>query len=360
MGSSFKTFNNNLSNNNDNNNNSNDIKLISKNINKYKDTLVFTWNKLLENKQEIGLSIYKSIIFGSTSRANGRAKDTSLIFANTNLNLQSGRFMDMLDNVISKLENPQTLIETLHILSNKHNSYSVRKQNYIDFKNGFMKTIKIKFHTMWNDKYNNAWIWFWNFIISTMSKDEHQIINTNINSNNISKQQHIIDINNHFINLYNLLCDTMRSNGYDMPQEIIEIVTVFSLNLTSFCETEINNSNQLIISDCEITGNNNCIATRIKNTNTNINNNIYCGTIISKYWISNHINKIDYIHKIEVILEHQNINNKIDSFHGCIGFISDDIINNKIININGKNAFGDLQNGFAVRCWDKRLIHNGA
>ena len=75
---------------------------IEDNIYKYKITLLSTWKKLLENKADVGLSIYYSIVFGTTSKANGSHRPTSSIFfdQNTDLKKQSSRFMDMLDTVI--------------------------------------------------------------------------------------------------------------------------------------------------------------------------------------------------------------------------------------------------------------------
>lgn len=70
-------------------------------LDKYKATLKSTWNKLLQNKQEVGISIYQSIVLDTTMRRNGTAKATSIIFENTNLTQQSSQFMNMLGTVIS-------------------------------------------------------------------------------------------------------------------------------------------------------------------------------------------------------------------------------------------------------------------
>ena len=55
--------------------------------------------------------------------------------------------------------------------------------------------------------------------------------------------------------------------------------------------------------------------------------------------------------------ESENGMQKMDSFHICLGFITDTVSTSQIG--YGKNAFGDLECGYAVRCWDKRLVHNG-
>ena len=73
----------------------NDILIDAKtNISSYKTTLKTTWNELLKRREEVGIEIYKSIVFDGSV-------PTSIIFEKTNLKKQSSRFMDMLDVVIS-------------------------------------------------------------------------------------------------------------------------------------------------------------------------------------------------------------------------------------------------------------------
>ena len=383
MGSRQSSYNNivrEINNTDDNKNENNDDESnVMKNISKYKNIILSTWKSLYKtNKEEVGLSIYYSIVFGNTSKGNGRSRPTSSIFLdqNTDLKEQSLRFMDMLNTVINKLDEPKILIEKLNQLSKLHlNAYHVKKQNYMDFQHGFMKAIKLQLHLIWTNEHNNAWKWFWDFIISIMSPDDDNnndnideyIINNNHFYNkidietDINNNNDLIDINDYFIQLLNLISSSLKY--LSIPNEILQIITLYSLNLTSFIYNNNKNKNieQLIeIGSCLINGNKNCTATRISNKHYSW----CCGTVMSKFWITNkYSNKSplnNYYHQIKVVIEAID-NDKYNHFKHtknievCIGFTSKTVKHH----LQESNGFGDLQCGYAVRSWDKRLIHNG-
>eukprot|EP00483_Globobulimina_turgida_P010441 UN10462 len=108
-----------------------------------------------------------------------------------------------------------------------------------------MKAIRVELTSIWTITCNNAWEWFWNFMIDIMSPDpdideyddhynynDHNIIDRHNNIDNNCKSQQIIYINDYFIELFSLLCDNLKLIG--IPEEIIEIITFFSLNFTSY------------------------------------------------------------------------------------------------------------------------------
>lgn len=332
------------------------------NIKKYKILLLSSWKELNKNKEDVGLSIYNSIVFGNTSKgAQGRTRPTMMYFQNTDLQQQSLRFMEMLNTVITKLNdpNPKMLIKKLNQLSQSHsNAYHVKKQNYMDFQKGFMKAIKRYLSNIWTIQHNEAWVWFWNFIISIMSPcsdddididDINDIDNDNNNHNDIIthnekiNDKDIIDINEYFIKLNNNISNCLKY--LNIPQDIIQIITIFSLNLTSFHKSNKNKDIELIEIEDE------CKATRISNKHYSW----CCASVMSKYWISNKSPLNNYIHRITIIIEENNMNRNNNNIEACIGFTSKCIKHH----LQGSNGFGDLECGFAVRCWDKYLINHG-
>ena len=366
-------------------------------IEKYKSILISSWEELNKDKEDVGLSIYYSIVFGNTSKGTGRTRPTSSIFLdqNTDLKKQSLRFMDMLNTVITKLDdkNPKGLIEKLNQLSQSHsNAYHVKKQNYMDFQHGFMKAIKRQLSTIWTTQHNQAWVWFWGFMISIMSpKDDdyddehiqdekkdnndyisthtHDTYNTHDTHQDVIDDHDIIDINEYFIELFNDINNSLKY--LNIPDDIIQIITLFSLNLTSFYKDNRHRDIALIEIGSDL-DNHNCTATRTSNKHYSW----CCGTVMGKFWISNKYPLNNYIHEITIVVEdrdnktnkdqqsllnmhqlkrtkkHKNKNNNIEA---CIGFTSNCVKHH----LQGLNGFGDLECGFAVRCWDKRLIHHG-
>ena len=76
------------------------------------------------------------------------------------------------------MDDPDAFLQSLQQLAVKHHhEYNVKNQNFKEFKRGFMKAIKRKLVKTWCMGYDNAWEWFWNFVISVMSTGESMHIN---------------------------------------------------------------------------------------------------------------------------------------------------------------------------------------
>lgn len=247
----------------------------------------------------------------------------------------------------SKLDEPKTLIQTLQELSITHSKlYHVKKPNYIDFYRGFMKAINRELNGIIDD-YENAWNWFWEFMISIMSPDKIEDDGDDISEASqaqcqIEKTDNFVDIFDYYDN--HLILIQIALKHMDAPHSILQIIALYSLNLTVFHRNKYSHSVQ--VTSCPITGNADCCATLISN-------NQHCGNIMSPFWITNKENNNRYKHRIEVIVESvDKINCFVGGFDACIGFTS------KILQKNN-NAFGDLKSEFAVRCRDKRMINGG-
>merc|ERR1719474_100483 len=355
----------------------------------YKNILRSTWSKLLENKEEIGLKIYKSIVFDTTSTPTGNGLSTSIIFENSDLGQSSSRFIDMLDTVISQLDEPEALTRRLEELSKMHSDkYDVRKRHYMDFERGFMKAIKWELGAQRTAQHDRAWRWFWDFMLSKMCPDHDSDFHSDSDSaqdtdhethgdphyqltdrsssilsddlpSNITERD-MVDINEYYRSLYRLLDDALKSSGFTIPDEIVRILTLSSLNLTRFHPKNCN-LDSIAIGSCTESGNQKCTATLISNNDYSH----CCCTVMAEHWISDSLDSplSDYIHSIEVVIESESSNHSahrsrgslMEGFEVCIGFTSD-VVGHRLRSSNG---FGDLEGGFAVRCWDKRLIQNG-
>lgn len=119
-----------------------------------------TWRELMRNKTEVGHSIYHHVL----------TKDISMsrLFINTKIDKQAASFMTMLDTVVGYLDDRTTMDKKLEELGRIHNlRYGVKPRHYKHFRTAFMKAISM--YVPWNNRRENAWLWFWDHIIAVMS-----------------------------------------------------------------------------------------------------------------------------------------------------------------------------------------------
>lgn len=121
--------------------------------------VTFVWSELMKNKTEVGNKIYHEVLTKEIS--------LSRLFLKTNLNQQSTIFMDMMNVVIGYLDDPSTMDQKLKRLGMEHvQKYSIRVRHLKHFKQAFLKAVKL--YIPWNDRRDDAWIWFWRKIIQCM------------------------------------------------------------------------------------------------------------------------------------------------------------------------------------------------
>jgi len=124
-----------------------------------------TWKELMRNQNEVGLKIYEHVLTKEISM--------SVLFINSQMEQQSGLFMQMLDTVVGYVDDPKTFDDKLLQLGDKHNKiYGVKPKHYKHFRTAFMKAIKT--YIPWNERRENAWLWFWHRVIQMMSISAHR------------------------------------------------------------------------------------------------------------------------------------------------------------------------------------------
>jgi len=124
-----------------------------------------TWKELMRNEIEVGAKIYEHVLTKEISM--------SVLFINSQMEQQSGLFMQMLNTVVGYVEDPKTFDEKLLELGDIHNKrYGVKPKHYKHFRTAFMKAIKT--YIPWNDRRENAWLWFWHRVIQMMSISAHK------------------------------------------------------------------------------------------------------------------------------------------------------------------------------------------
>jgi len=119
-----------------------------------------TWRELMKNEHEVGKKIFELVLTKEISM--------SVLFINSQIDQQATLFMKMMDAVIGFLDNEETMDEKLLELGVIHSKkYGVKKEHYKPFRTAFMNGIKI--FIPWNARRENAWLWFWDRIIRSMT-----------------------------------------------------------------------------------------------------------------------------------------------------------------------------------------------
>eukprot|EP00483_Globobulimina_turgida_P007174 UN07188 len=119
-----------------------------------------TWHELMKEKAGVGSKIYDSILTKEITM--------SKLFMQTDLKRQSTVFMEMMDKVVSFLDEPLTMHDKLQALGFVHvDKYQIKTKHFKHFRSAFMKAIKR--YLPWTDRRESSWQWFWTRIISAMS-----------------------------------------------------------------------------------------------------------------------------------------------------------------------------------------------
>jgi len=119
-----------------------------------------TWKELMSNKVEVGQNIYFQVV----------TKDISMsrLFMKSKTDTYTTSFMEMLNTVVGFLDDRTTMDMKLEDLGRIHaRNYGVKTKHYKHFRTAFMKGIRT--YIPWNNRRENAWLWFWNHIIAIMS-----------------------------------------------------------------------------------------------------------------------------------------------------------------------------------------------
>lgn len=119
-----------------------------------------TWKELMSNQSEVGERIYQEVLTKEVS--------LSRLFMNVNIDVQKILFMTMLDVVVGYLDDRKTMDKKLEELGRIHaHNYGVKAKHYKHFRTAFMKAVRV--YIPWNNRRENAWMWFWDHIIAVMS-----------------------------------------------------------------------------------------------------------------------------------------------------------------------------------------------
>lgn len=119
-----------------------------------------TWAELMKDKQSVGAKIYDLILTKEITM--------SRLFMKTNIQEQSAIFMVMMDKVVGFLDDPASMDSNLAKLGELHvQKYGVKTMHFKHFRAAFLKAIKK--YLPWTDRREQAWMWFWQRIMSQMS-----------------------------------------------------------------------------------------------------------------------------------------------------------------------------------------------
>jgi len=119
-----------------------------------------TWKELMSNKVEVGQKLYLQVV----------TKDLSMsrLLIKSKIDIHTTSFMEMLNTVVGYLDDRKTMDKKIEDLAQIHaGNYGVKTKHYKHFKTAFMKAIRT--YIPWNGRRENAWLWFWNHLISIMS-----------------------------------------------------------------------------------------------------------------------------------------------------------------------------------------------